>query len=91
MNNHAVCLSLVLFLLCPSLRAQWVPTGGPEGGEITSVAASGAMVFAGGVGLLGGLQVRCEGGVGRRRRGRSVSRAKCARTQRQHDAKAEGS
>jgi hypothetical protein len=43
----SLTILLCVFNLSPgSAPAQWVQTGGPEGGGITSVVSNGSMVFA---------------------------------------------
>ncbi len=41
-----ISLCLFLALLSPPAAAQWVPTGGPEGGTINSVATNGPLTYA---------------------------------------------
>jgi len=47
MRTQAICLALVIGLLCPFASAQWVQTNGPNGVDIRCVARSGPNLFAG--------------------------------------------
>ncbi len=50
MNALSFRFGLVYLLLVSSASAQWVPTNGPEGGEVFRIAASGPTLFAGTLG-----------------------------------------
>jgi photosystem II stability/assembly factor-like uncharacterized protein len=57
-----IFLSLI-FVIISSLQvhSQWVKTGGPEGGELTTIVSNGAYAYAGGY---GGLFISQNGGSG---------------------------
>ena len=46
MRTRSLWLAFAIVLLLPSASAQWVPTGGPEGGEINSLTSNGSTTHA---------------------------------------------
>jgi len=44
-ENHALCISVAVNM--DSLHAQWIPTNGPYGGDITCFAVDSTTIFAG--------------------------------------------